>query len=226
MESISALRRGPDLTVAKLWSVKASRQAITAPAHLGDNAEVSLSVLDPNSGHRYKETWLLSTSTALATQFPEAIRPAFAKYQLRQPNFGLALNITSPSTSAVTSSRLFATLPLPISVSMPVHIHGTFIPSNDRRVIRFDAADAQGQRPLDCQYNDHLFRTFVPALYLRMLELVATSYKAQLLQSWPRIEPSDPISRVIVEALYQQFLTTSYQVLRTVTGTPIASTLR
>lgn len=219
LRGISALRRGPDLELSELWSARASRQDMAGDNTTGAATELALYLVYPTRRLSREEKWLICTTASKAEDFPKSIQPAFSTYRLPHPTFGVAhkiLPISSPQ-----ASRIFATLPLPIQISLPIHIHATFVASNDRRAIRLDPADHSGNRPLDCQYNDHILRNCIPPLYIRAVAIVAADYGEQLDRVLPTGTPNDLVSRIVKEASLKHFASTPSPLLRTVMGKPI-----
>lgn len=169
------------------------------------------------------EKWLVCTAMSNIEEFPEAIQPAFRARQLFQPDFAVAFRMLPQVLPS--SSRLFTNLPVPISISLPVHIYGSFIPSNDRRAVRFDAVDRPGHHPLDACSNTYILQSRIPQLYLRTVAIAIARYEVQHdihNHLWPIEAPADMVSRTIMDAVFQQFPSTPHRVLRTVLGQPIA----
>src|SRR5207302_963129 len=86
------------------------------------------------------------------------------------------------------SGRLFTVLPLPISTPFPIHIHGIFGLTRDRRNLISHCSDhAKGSKPdIVADWNQHLFRETIPSTWSRFLvELVETYRGSGNLPYWP-----------------------------------------
>lgn len=180
---------------------------------------LSLTIKGPNSSDTTSEQWLVTRSQASKEGLPPHLQPLFSLHRLPTPTVGLAVHLSAKSV--IRHSRLFATLPLPVSISLPVHVHGTWILAQDRRSIRYDAPDATGQRPLDTQYNEHLLETAIAPLYIKTLGLVLAHHPKEIRLFWPDKVQSGP-SRVIATKLYKQIITTTEPILLSVQNKPIA----
>ncbi|KAG8972482.1 hypothetical protein FRC05_009835 [Tulasnella sp. 425] len=220
--SISAMRRDPDLSqdLHRIWSVTASRETIRDGLENSMLASyMQLQLTTPNSGRTTTERWLVTQTRMDQAEFPPAFQHLFSRYRLPSPSFGIAMNLSAKDVP--TDSRLFATLPLPVSISLPIHIHATWILAQDRRSIRCDAPDAGGNRSMDSQYNRHLLENVIPGLYLRSLAVIVNHYPTLIRHFWPR-KSQDGLSQIVGSAFYKQLISSTEPVLLTVEGKPIA----
>ncbi|KAG9014082.1 hypothetical protein FRB90_005630, partial [Tulasnella sp. 427] len=218
--SIAAIRRSPDLNIHSTWSITASRNRMT----IGEEGTTTATTLDlvlasPNATGSQSEKWMITESRMDSESFPPTFHTLFPRYRLPSPTFGIAMNVSAKDT--IKESRLFATLPLPISISLPIHIHATWIVAQDRRSIRCDAPDAGGHRTMDSQYNQHILENVIPNLYLRSLAIIARHYPKLIRNFWPR-KPQDGLSRMVATSVYKQLISSTEPVLLTVENQPIA----
>ncbi|KAG8876541.1 autophagy protein atg9 [Tulasnella sp. 331] len=218
---ISASRRGADLGLTPMWSVTAIRKESEATQDSRmKNSTVHLSITPEEPLAARKERWFIAWERRRVSDIPKGLQSLISPHRLSSPAAAIALQLSplsnEPTTTELRESRLFATLPLPIPISLPVHIHGTWILSRDRRALRFDAPDARGERPLDTKFNEFLLEKLVAPLYLSVIAKVASRYTALYETSWPK-NPSDAISRTLYDALYAQFVTTEESVCITAT---------
>ncbi|KIO22368.1 hypothetical protein M407DRAFT_216576 [Tulasnella calospora MUT 4182] len=215
---IAAIRRTRDLKTSPVWFVTSSRETMSQGAQDVVATNLSLKVKGPHTD-AVSEHWLVTRSQASKEGFPTHLQPLFPLHRLPTPTFGLAVHLSAKST--IRSSRLFATLPLPVSISLPVHVHATWILAQDRRSIRYDAPDAGNQRPLDTQYNEHILETAIAPLYIKTLALVLAHHPKVIRLFWPDKAPSGP-SRIIATKLYTQIISTQEPVLLSAQKKPIA----
>ncbi|KAG8947704.1 hypothetical protein FRC04_010548 [Tulasnella sp. 424] len=219
--SVSAMRRDPDLSIRPIWSVTASRETIRdGPDNSMLASCLELQLITPNSGRPVTEHWLVTQTRVDQGEFPPTFQNLFPRYRLpSSSSFGIAMNLSARDVPK--DSRLFATLPLPISISLPIHIHATWILAQDRRSIRCDAPDAGGNRTMDSQYNEYLLENVIPGLYLRSLAVIANRYPKLIRHFWPR-KSQDGLSRTVGSAFYKQLISSAEPVLLTVENKPIA----
>ncbi|KAG9042576.1 hypothetical protein FS837_010678 [Tulasnella sp. UAMH 9824] len=221
LTEIAALRRTEDFKTTSVWSVKSSREIIQVPQRNIDAVQLSLQMQAPRSKKVVPEQWLVTKAQVGEEEFPERFDRLFTPHRLPTPSSGLALNL-SPRVSP-TNSRLFATLPLPVSTSLPVHINATWILAQDRRSIRYDAPDAAGQRPLDTLYNEHLLRELIAPLYVKTLALVLLHHPTLVRQFWPGKAQDGP-SQIIATEVHNKMISTTEKVLLSTQDQPVSPT--
>lgn len=217
---IKASRKAHTGQLEDIWSIEGER--------FGDPEQrtgmtIHLKIHREGQGMQ-QERWLVCSNRHSMEEIPEELLPLFGEHRMPTPITRIAINVTGgvrESSSIEFNSRLFASMPLPITVSLPVHLDAPWILSDDRRSLRYDVPDARGHRPLDAKYNEHLLRTIVPTLYMRALGIVALGHHEFIKQCWPG-PAGDPVSEIVVEALYRLLRTTNERVLRTVIGKPVA----
>jgi hypothetical protein len=214
---ISALRRGPDGQISSLWHVR---------GHRSDRNEkfitnLALELREGGGNQPKEEQWLIATSRN-QEEIPAQFKGLARRHRLPVPSVSMAIPIFGEqSGTALLDSRLFATLPLPIATSLPIHLHARWVLSSDRRSIHYVAADANGGRPLESLYNDFLLSEIIPSLYFDALAVVAPLYPDQVYRYWPT-KAADGISAAVIQAFFKYFITAEQRVCRTVTGEWIA----
>ncbi|KAG9044331.1 hypothetical protein FS837_008337 [Tulasnella sp. UAMH 9824] len=220
VHKVLAMRRDPDLSLRSIWSVTAPPKSLPdAPEASMSISRVELRLTTPNSGSTTTEHWLIAQTRVDQAEFPSDLHDLFPRYRLPSPTFGIAMNLSAKES--IKESRLFATLPLPVAISLPVHIHATWILAQDRRSIRCDAPDAGGRRPLDSQYNYHILENIIPGLYLRCLTVIVRDYPNLIRHFWPR-KSAHELSRTVATAFYKQLISSTEPILLTVEDKPIA----
>ncbi|KAG9043185.1 hypothetical protein FS837_009920 [Tulasnella sp. UAMH 9824] len=222
LRTITALRRTPDLRTIPFWSAGVTREPIPygVPGDM-DAVNILLELRGPHSSHEITDHWIVTRNELAKKEFPVKLQALFPLHRLPTPTFGLAVNLSVQSRPS--SSRLFATLPLPVATSLPVHVHATWILAQDRRSIRYDAPDAAGQRPDDTLYNQYLLEKGVTPLYVRTLALILQLQPEVARHFWPG-KPNDDISRTVFMELYEQIISTKEPVLLSVRDERISPT--
>jgi sacsin len=116
-------------------------------------------------------------------------------------------NITPPKA---LQSRMFNTLPLPISSDLPVHIHATFYLSGDRQSIAIDEHDTQSH---GSGWNRYLLQDALPRLYLSFLGDIQPQVRQDVFNFWPQQEPPRRSSSELLCASFWKELPKSSQQL-------------
>ncbi|KAG8868613.1 hypothetical protein FRB97_002163, partial [Tulasnella sp. 331] len=221
VEEISVYWR-PCKTPLPRWSIRGTRRS-PVEAVDGDHLEMSLEI-SFGEAQPEKQDWLIHFTKKRPSDIPEIFSHLMRIHGLPPPSIGLAMRMNHDDpTTTPTRSQIFATLPLPVEITLPVHVHATWILTKDRRTIRFDARDAEGQWPMDTQYNIYLMKDLIPEVYLRMLATLARRDSQAWRRCWPRTEEGGVIRRM-VPALYEQLMQTTHCVCRTVTGVVVTPT--
>ena len=164
------------------------------------------------------QTWLITKYETQKDKLPFIYQPLFPLHRLPNPAVALAYPLPASPNGLPhdlgDTALLFATMPLPIHTSLTAHLHGSWILSQDRRSIRFDAPDEKGNRPVDSQYNEHILQNLVPPLYLFTIALAQS--RSTYPMKWPASANSN-ISRTVTASLYKAFATTSEKVCLSIT---------
>lgn len=203
-----------------MWSIRGTREDLETGAGGATVSLLSLQLQRDISQPLSSQRWLIVPSATEQTSLPPKFDELKGPYRLPPPSAALAMPLTAQVARIdlpTRSARLFATLPLPIAISLPFHLHAPWILSRDRRSLRLDAPDAQGQRSLVTQYNIHLLECMVPELFFRAVAIVASKYSSCYDQCWPT-KPGDEISRTLTEAIFSGFAKTPHAVCRTKLG--------
>ncbi|KAG9010519.1 hypothetical protein FRB94_010285 [Tulasnella sp. JGI-2019a] len=216
---ISAHQRNPGKDNSDMWSVReANLERLNRDqVDRGRPESTEMHLEMTKAGSTRVQKWLIYFLQTDHNGIPEKFRPLIHDHRLPPPSIGLAMRLApQDATIPPVHSRLFATLPLSIETKLPVHIHASWILARDRRAIRFDAKDADGERPLDTQYNLYLLEDLIPELYLRMLATLASQYPDDWGRCWP--VKTHEYLQPMVTALYEQFVGTTHKVCRTIKG--------
>lgn len=177
------------------------------------------------SGNRLprKTSWTTFVHVIPSTSYPPWVPEILVKHRIKQVRIALASehgedsDTSEGKTHRATQKVFFASLPLPIMTTLPVHIDASFVLADDRRNIRWDG---DGTLNRDSEFNHWLLSSMVPPLYLFLLEVWQVSLPKSL-APWPGYanQPPDPFSRTVVEGFYSDCLSQSTRpVFRTITG--------
>ncbi|TDL27706.1 hypothetical protein BD410DRAFT_325666 [Rickenella mellea] len=210
---IKAERRDPGGQLSQMWCVSGQRCVSEDNVVVIKRLDLELrNGLDTSS-----ERWLVTAAKKKLDTKPDFVE-LMEKHRLSTPSLSLALRLPERQNDLMSAeSRLFATLPLPIATSLPIHLHATWILSNDRRSIRYDAPDANGNRPLDSAFNEYLLTELCPTLYFDTMELVVSKHPELSYCFWPTTA-ADPLSLAITKAFYRFFISAPHHICRTVTN--------
>lgn len=188
-----------------LWSVTASRDQPRQIRGCVDVATVTISTSEPPQ----HEQWQTLSLAVDDVNLPPFISTLQEKYRLRLP----PVVRLAASSSPESSHNLFSTLPLPISLDLPVHVSGSFVLASDRRSIRLDEYEN-----VEALYNRWLLTEVIPQLYLTLLEDRASSSDNAIY--WPantKITPADTydtLSTMVIDEVYRMAATSDYSVFR------------
>ncbi|KAG8927363.1 hypothetical protein FRC01_007590 [Tulasnella sp. 417] len=227
LDKISAKRRGQDRTLSDMWSVTVKRDTESRRDPAGEHFSATLMELicrdaDDNTEAQPQE-WLVTQSSTSHESFPEEFhQPQFTdKHRLstRNVHMGLAFNLSS--NIVIRRSGLFASVPLPVSTSLPVHLHASWIPAQDRRTIRNDASVPGSDLPLDSKYNHFIMKQLIPPLYLESLAFINKHRPLHSSKFWPRRLAKEE-GGIVATSLYRQLPETDYPVLLTWDQVPLS----
>jgi sacsin len=138
-----------------------------------------------------KDKWWVAIEDLL----PEANRlPESSRRVMKNVECGIAALMSSTIDNHDSSivppkaiqSRMFNTLPLPLSSDLPVHIHATFSLSGDRQSI---AIDEYGMKFQGVAWNRYLLQEALPKLYLSFLDDIGLQVRQRVFSFWPQEEP-------------------------------------
>jgi len=196
------------------------------------------------SSHKYQESWVVEKSTEdlpgvmgicyhhlpLQPQLKQwSVLFKVIPYQDIPPHFHECLSIHRIQTVSIGIAgaldtpplhhRPFFGIPLLNTISLPIHLHCTFILSDDRRSIRYDE---KGEGNLESKFNKWLLTEKVPSLYLQFLAGWNHAYPMKECPWWPKEAEKDWISRVVAKAMTTTLPTSEELVCDTYSGHRIA----
>ncbi|KAI0029844.1 hypothetical protein K488DRAFT_55472, partial [Vararia minispora EC-137] len=161
----ACMRSGPSpQSIVSLWSLGFQRDTILStdpvtPAVLHEQITLRSSLQTTT------QVWRTSRHLLCKTDIPVQFHDLFQQYLIpSELSVGVALQV-SRSVSLLDSS-LFSFLPLPVSTSLPFHLHASFVLSEDRRNIRFDDS---GKEPTESSFNKFLLSDILPSVYFSLL---------------------------------------------------------
>ncbi|KAF5378086.1 hypothetical protein D9615_007575 [Tricholomella constricta] len=161
-----------------------------------------------------QSTWHV-VSTSLPKQ--EILSPHLViKYRMRMPiMIALAARIGATHKNE-PQHKLFSTVPLATSTSLPVHLTAPFILSDDRRQIRLDDLD-----PAVSTYNRWLLSDAIPPLYMFLLADLLQHHHSNL-PWWPGdTDKEDDITARMTTSFYSKYMgDTEQRVILPAYGSP------
>ncbi|KZV67175.1 hypothetical protein PENSPDRAFT_688340 [Peniophora sp. CONT] len=207
-------------STTRIWQLKVSREVVEPhdPAlPSAEHTEITIT----SSFKGTAEVWRTGMHAFSRANLPSSFHGLSEKYLLpKMLSVGVALPRRAQASSQ--SCSLFSHLPLPITTTLPFHVHASFILAEDRRNIRLDDASFVNS---ESAYNRHLLAALVPNLYLSVLHhWPVTDQTGDSLMSgrfWPS-QRGDRLSQIIVEPLYKTVGSDSRAVCESVTGARIA----
>jgi hypothetical protein len=225
VQSIKAAHRTKDGTIRDLWRV--SRGGSVALNHRF--TELSLELKPPRSrtpafSHtRYPtnnpqtESWLIATDQ-------QALRECDSHLILshrvpQEVSCAIAVRIATSSSKASTH-RLFAGLPLPGKLALPVQLNGSFIPSQNRRNIALVPETSP-----EASYNRWILEELAAPLYI--LAYAEIQRRCPLgpereRRWWTPPGDLDDVANIILKALEGELQSTSSQICQSLTQNLLA----
>ena len=163
------------------------------------------------------EHWKVLFETIPDQDIPSDFKECLSTHKIQTVSVGIAgaLGAKPPSNS----HRPFFGLPLPNTISLPIHLHCTFILSEDRRSIRYDE---RGEGNMASKFNKWLLTEKVPSLYFKFL--AGWNYDSPMKECpwWPSLAGIDTISQIITEAMQTAFPKSNELICNTYSGHRIA----
>ncbi|KIO19902.1 hypothetical protein M407DRAFT_11163 [Tulasnella calospora MUT 4182] len=226
LHEISAHQRSsPETDTSQIWSITAYPTMEDQSNNDGDSFVTTLMEIDTEApdGGASQQQWLVSRSSAFHSLINSwHIDPSLIeRYRLANRILDCGLAFELSADEFIETSTLFATLPLPVPISLPVHVHATWILTQDRRSIRADASIQGTDPPPDAQFNRYIMQNSIPHLYLRSLAFVNEHHSQLMNLFWPKRLGNDT-DETVTNALYHQLPISEYQVLRTWEDKPIS----
>ena len=159
--------------------------------------------------------WSVLFKTVPLQDIPSDFHKCLSIHKIQTVSVGIAGAVdTSP-----LHHRPFFGVPLLDTISLPVHLHCTFILSDDRRSIRYDE---DGDGNLESKFNKWLLMQKVPSFYLQFLSGWKSACPMKECPWWPKKSTKDRISRIVVEAMGKILPTSGELVCDTYSGSRIA----
>lgn len=138
--------------------------------------------------------WSVLFKTIPLQDVPPNFHECLSSHKIQAISIGIAGAIDTPPSQ----HKPFSYIPLPHIISLPIHLHCTFILSDDRRSIRYDE---EGDGNAESKFNKWLLTEKVPFLYLQFLSGWKLDYPMDKCPWWPKKAITDKISQVVVEAM-------------------------
>ncbi|KZS95252.1 hypothetical protein SISNIDRAFT_484117 [Sistotremastrum niveocremeum HHB9708] len=212
LEEISAYERDID-GMRSLWKVQKER------THVQRNIDTLQLRIYNDEAERpsSQESWVVG-NLCCRTPPPFADTRFLRQYRLMHTktdfeiSVGIALQLDDVSGS---ERRLFCSLPLLETTTLPVHINAPFILSSDRCHVIFDRPESPNAM-LTSRYNHWLVTSVIPPLYSTLLS--SEQLPKNRLRWWPAKSSGD-IDRSLTEVLYgTEFRLTPEPIFKDVTG--------
>jgi len=141
-------------------------------------------------------------------------------HKIQTVSIGIAGALSPPSHPQPPHSyRPFFGLPLLDIISLPIHLHCTFILSDDRRSIRYDE---KGRGNVESRFNKWLLTEKVPLIYLQFLAGWNDAHPMRECPWWPREIGTDTISNAVFMGMETAFPKSDQLVCDTYSGPRIA----
>lgn len=103
------------------------------------------------------------------------------------------------------NGNFYSSLPLPAPTGLPIHCHGHFAMSSDRRSFRIDGEAGK--------WNRYLAEQCLPHLYFALLEQLCLRETANYYAYWPKGNASNVISNDLVSSFWKNIPQSSRQVV-------------
>ena len=158
--------------------------------------------------------WSVLFKTIPLQDIPPTFHEALSIHKIKTVSVGIAGEITTQPLH----HRLFFGVPLLGTISLPVHLHCTFVLSDDRRNIRYDD-DGDGNP--ESRFNKWLLTQKVPSFYLQFLSGWISAHPMKECPWWPK-RPTDKIPQIVAGAMNTIFPTSDEPVCDTYSGSRIA----
>lgn len=234
LHEISAWICPPSGKPYPMWQIRGNRSNLNLPLTEQDvfsahELDLTVSML---GGADVQQHWTISKLTQPVSALPADCIPALQTLKIDRSAVGLTICLAFCRRARETMpSSLFSGLQLPERISLPLHLNAPFSLASDRRNIRLDPPDANGQRTYQSVYNYWVLHDLVPCLYLRSLAYAYERYgpalsSEQLLDWQPSWWPHnlvDEVSRIVGQGFYSLLPYSSERVFRSVDGELLSS---
>ena len=160
------------------------------------------------------EEWSVLFKTIPLQDIPPDFHECLTIHKIQAVSIGIAGALGPPPRF----HRPFFGLPLLDAISLPVHLHCTFILADDRRSIRYDE---KGRGNVESRFNKWLLTEEVPLFYFQFLANWNHSHPMEKCPWWPK-KIEDPISKAVVMGMETILPTSNQLVCDTYSGHRIA----
>lgn len=161
------------------------------------------------------EQWRVLFKTIPLQEIPLNFHDCLTIHKIQAISIGIAGALNTPPSH----HRPFSSLPLLDTICLPIHLHCTFILSDDRRSIRYDE---KGAGNVESQFNKWLLTEKVPSFYLQFLTGWNHTHLMKECPWWPKGGEGDTISRAVVKSMETILPTSDEMVCDTYSGYRIA----
>jgi len=164
--------------------------------------------------------WSVLFKTIPLQDIPSDFHDCLSIHKIHTISIGIAGALSPPPHPQPPHSyRPFFGLPLLDTISLPIHLHCTFILSDDRRSIRYDE---KGRGNVESRFNKWLLTEKVPLVYLQFLAGWNHTHPMGECPWWPRKIGTDTISNTVIMGMETIFPTSDQLVCDTYHGPRIA----
>ncbi|KZV98960.1 hypothetical protein EXIGLDRAFT_762968 [Exidia glandulosa HHB12029] len=204
LRAITCQRRTADRITPDMWGVFARDPTL-------DTSRFNLQVHHPDTHRSSVETWYLQRSIVEKNSLPAELQPL-----LRKDRFTLTL-ITGRVRSS--RSRIMASVPMPVTTALPIHISAPFVVASDRRSLRYEPPDARGHCTPGSAFNTYILDSLVPDVYFELLEQLSLALppSTDLWDWWPRAS-DDKATQTVTAAFYSRLPSSAHKILRSASG--------
>ena len=164
------------------------------------------------------EQWRVLFKTIPLQDIPPNFHECLTIHKIQTISIGIAGALNTPPTH----HRPFSSLPLLDTISLPIHLHCSFVLSDDRRSIRYDE---KGTGNPESQFNKWLLTEEVPSFYLHFLAGWCHGLPMKKCPWWPKGAKTDFLSRAVVKAIETILPTSNELVCDTYSGHRIAPSI-
>ena len=160
------------------------------------------------------DEWSVLFRTIPLQDIPREFHDCLSIHKIQTVSIGIAGAFGPPHHL----HRPFFGLPLLDTISLPIHLHCTFILSDDRRSIRYDD---KGKGNTESKFNKWLLTEKVPSFYFQFLAGWDRTRKMEDCPWWPK-RAEDTISKAVVMGVEAMLPTSNQLVCDTYSGHRIA----
>jgi hypothetical protein len=154
------------------------------------------------------DSWLVVSAFLSKDAFEQSCslkdipQKVFASGEGSIPAVAVGVQLTE---NPLRNGNFYSSLPLPAPTGLPIHCHGHFAMSSDRRSIRIDGEAGR--------WNRYLAEQCLPHLYFALLEQLCLKKTANYYAYWPKGVASNAISNDLVSSFWKNVPRSSRQVV-------------